>query len=132
VGRGAGDRGGRWYNCRAMTDDQPVAQPPRRLFLQPSPGYWNTKEKIKRIRRLQDLIRHRENWGGDIALAQPLKELLPDVAEDRRHLVLDQEITKGINVADTQRPLALPLCVKDLVSVTGQHYFFGTSRILNS
>jgi hypothetical protein len=66
--------------------------------MQPSPGYWRTKRILERMRRLQDLIRHGENWGGDIALAEPLEKLLPNVAKERQHIVLDQEITKLLRV----------------------------------
>src|SRR5690242_5752956 len=76
-----------------MSDDQP-----RPLFMQPIPGYWRTKRILERMRRLQDLIRHSENWGGDIALAEPLERLLPNVVKEKQHLVLDQEITKLLRV----------------------------------
>ena len=35
----------------------------------------------------------------------------------------------GINMADTQRSLALPLCVKYLITVTGQQFYFFYSLV---
>jgi hypothetical protein len=64
------------------------------LFQQPWPGYMRTRLKLNRMRRLQDLIRHKERWGGDLDLAQPLEKLLPEIPEDKRYLHIELEINK--------------------------------------
>jgi hypothetical protein len=81
-----------------MSDGQPVPQPPRPLFMQAYPGYWRTKGKLERMERLQDLVRHRERWGGDLELALPIEKLLPHAPENKRHLFLDEEINKLLRV----------------------------------
>jgi hypothetical protein len=82
----------------SMTDEPTPALQARPLFALPLPGFWRTKTKLHRARRLQDLIRHRERWAGDIDLAQPLEKLLPDFPPDKRSAVLDQEINRLLRV----------------------------------
>jgi hypothetical protein len=81
--------------------DQPVKQETssRPLFLQPIPGYWRTKRKLERLKLLRDLIRHRENWAGQIALAKPLSELLPCVPENLRAIRIKEEIEMVLRLA---------------------------------
>jgi hypothetical protein len=64
------------------------------LFQQAWPGYLRTRLKLKRMKRLQDLIRHKERWAGDFDLAQPLEELLPGIPDDKRYLHIEPEINK--------------------------------------
>jgi len=73
-------------------DDSVELEPP--VFLQPWPGYWRTHGFIKRAKRLQDLIRHRERWATEIELAQPLEDLFPgmDRVEASQHI--EEEIGK--------------------------------------
>src|SRR5271156_932784 len=61
------------------------------LILQPWPGYWRTKACLGRVKRFQDLIRHRENWAGEPERAQPLAELIEGDVSAKR---LDEEIQK--------------------------------------
>ena len=41
------------------------------------PGYWRCKGILQRLRKFQDLVRHRERWGYDLDNAQPIEALLP-------------------------------------------------------
>jgi hypothetical protein len=48
------------------------------LYVRRQPGYFHCRKALKRTKRFQDLIRHKERWAGDIDLAQPIEELIPD------------------------------------------------------
>jgi len=48
---------------------------------------------IKRLRKLQGLIRHRERWGYDLPFAPPLESLLPSgTPKEHEHEVIEREI----------------------------------------
>jgi hypothetical protein len=78
----------------AMASAPPQVPLDRPLFMQPWLGYWRTKTKLERLRRFQDLIRHRERWAGGIDLAQPIEKLLPGVPEQMRSMRIPEEINK--------------------------------------
>jgi hypothetical protein len=80
-------------------------------------GYFDCKKRIKRLRRFQNLVRHREKWAHQIDLAPPLKDLIPELYRDvppeersglmpnltqdqiravREPILIDQEINKLI------------------------------------
>jgi hypothetical protein len=47
-------------------------------------GYFDCKRRLKRLKRFQDLVRHREKWAHQIDLAPPLKDLIPELYRDVR------------------------------------------------
>jgi len=50
---------------------------PREIRL--TTGYWDCRKRIARLRRFQNLIRHREKWGHQLDLAPPLATLIPEL-----------------------------------------------------
>jgi hypothetical protein len=64
------------------------------VLLPPRPDYWAMRRYIKRAKRFQDLIRHRENWGSDIDLAQPIEKLFPKLDKNKAARHIDGEIGK--------------------------------------
>jgi len=72
---------------------------PQPLFRRPAPGYFETKRVLARLRRFQNLIRHKERWGGDLEFACPIEELIPpNLGMPERFPLLDREILKAMNI----------------------------------
>jgi hypothetical protein len=72
---------------------------PRPLFQRPAPGYFQTKRVLSRLRRFQNLIRHKERWGADLGFACPIEELIPpNLAMAERFPILDREILRAMNI----------------------------------
>jgi hypothetical protein len=83
-----------------MADEKPKPlHSERPLFLQPWPGYWATKRKLERLRRFQNLIRHRERWAPDMAFACPIEGLVPpSIPEGDRYYYIEQEIYRLMRI----------------------------------
>lgn len=68
------------------------------------PGYFQCRRILDRLRRFQDLVRHDQRWGSEIAHARPLEQLLPpETKPEHRGTEIDRQIRRLI-----------PLVVRDL------------------
>lgn len=58
-------------------------------------GYLECNRRIDKLKRFQDLIRHRERWAIQIEFARPLEDLVPaGTTELARPEVIDQQIAR--------------------------------------
>src|ERR1700719_1324692 len=64
------------------------------LYLRRQPGYFHCRKALKRVKCFQDLIRHKERWAGDLDLAQPLEELIPNWQANGGGARIELEIEK--------------------------------------
>src|SRR5208283_2153182 len=52
---------------------------PREIRL--TTGYFECKKRIERLKRFQNLLRHREKWAHQLDFAPPLERLIPEISE---------------------------------------------------
>ncbi len=64
-------------------------------FLRP-PTYFECKRILKRLRRFQGLIAHKEMYAIDMQFAPPIEELLPNVPKQSSNRYIDREINRLI------------------------------------
>src|SRR5574341_1540963 len=60
------------------------------------PTYFECKRILKRLKRFQGLIAHKEVYANNMQFAPPIEELLPNVPEQNRHIAIDREINRLI------------------------------------
>lgn len=63
------------------------------------PSYFESKTILDRLQRFQDLLRHDQRWAHQISFARPLKELIPELSDDKsidRMWLIDREINRLI------------------------------------
>jgi len=64
-----------------------------------SPGYFECKRIIARLRLFQDLARYREGFDHELQFARTLEELLPEgTSEAQRPFVIDRELNRLIPI----------------------------------
>jgi hypothetical protein len=61
--------------------------PPVRREIRLTTGYFDCKKRIERLKRFQNLLRHREKWTHQLDFAPPLERLIPEISES----IPDQE-----------------------------------------
>jgi hypothetical protein len=82
-----------------MSAIQPAAAPERPLFMRPAPGYFTTRRVLKRLRKFQNIIRHKERWATDIRFACPIEEVLPpNTPVSEQVEVLEKEIHRMMHI----------------------------------
>ncbi|MDB4433110.1 hypothetical protein N9166_00085 [bacterium] len=64
----------------------------------PEPGYFESLQILKALKRFQHLIRHDQRWAHQIDFAPPLEELIPDVAQNsaKSPMLVEREINRLI------------------------------------
>ena len=63
------------------------------------PNYFRCRKILADLHKFQDLILHHQRWAGDLELARPLKELIPDLIDNgHAHLLIRKEINKLIPI----------------------------------
>ena len=55
--------------------------PPVRREIRLTTGYFDCKKRIERLKRFQNLLRHREKWTHQLDFAPPLERLIPEISE---------------------------------------------------
>ena len=84
-----------------MADGESKQKAERPLFGQPWPGYFHVRRMIRRAKRFQDLVRHRERWSGDVDRAAPLEKLVKGCGNAATHEAIQrikEEIEKAQHV----------------------------------
>jgi hypothetical protein len=82
-----------------MSAIQPVPGQERPLFVRPAPGYFTTTRVLKRLRRFQNVVRHKERWAPDMQFACPIEELVPaKIPMPERFQLLDREIHRMMHI----------------------------------
>jgi hypothetical protein len=72
----------------------PQAEAAQPLYQQRQPSFIHCRRALNRVKRFQDLIRHKERRAGDFDMARPIEELIPDYDLNRGTQMIDLEIGK--------------------------------------
>lgn len=74
-----------------MPEQEAASEP---LYQRRLPGYFRCKKALNRVKRFQDLVRHKERWANEIDLAQPIEALISGYDASRGTQSIDLEIGK--------------------------------------
>lgn len=84
-------------SARSTPPDEPAPTArPRQQRL--TTGYFECTRRIERLKKFQDLIRHKERYAGHLEFARPLEELIGKHENVLAPLVLDREINRLIPI----------------------------------
>ncbi len=94
-----------------MSDDEPQARTSRPSL--PPPGYFSCKQRIKILKRYQNLVRHRERWAPEMDFTTPIEHDIPDISSTtdqwHRHMLIDREISRtAVAVHDILNRVGIP------------------------